>query len=326
MTRQPDFVSDIKALIRWLKVIRAIRPQILFVGTPKASLLGLLAGIMARVPQRIYFVHGIRSDGSQGLKGEFLRILERTTCLLAKRIVAVGPSVRSLLISQKLAPARKIDLIGHGSTSGVDLKKIAKELQEPMSNIAISALQLRPDIPCVGFIGRLTSEKGLDVLAEALSILTCRNIQIQVVLVGPIDDESGDRLLKEMQSMPHIIIHTGFVDNVIPYFKVMDIFCLPSKREGLPNVVLEAFASSTLVVGTDVTGIRDLVKHQENGLLVEYGDSNALAETLIEALNLSAYDKDRYTSRALHDIETRYDSVDVTSKQKIFLDTLLQST
>ncbi len=122
MTRDPSPLKDLVSLWRWIVVLRAVRPQVLLIGTPKASLLGLIAARICRVPHRIYHLRGLRLETERGAKRRLLTALERLTMRSATQILAVSPSLVCASTSLRLASAEKFTVLGAGSSNGVDLE------------------------------------------------------------------------------------------------------------------------------------------------------------------------------------------------------------
>jgi glycosyltransferase involved in cell wall biosynthesis len=131
------------------------------------------------------------------------------------------------------------------------------------------------------FVGRFTCDKGVPELMEAFSQLTHRFPELRLLLVGCFED--GDPLpattRKALEAHSRVIF-AGAVQNTAPYYSIADILVLPSHREGLPTVVLEAQAAGKPVVGAAATGIVDVLSDGETGLLFPVGDVPALAEAM----------------------------------------------
>jgi glycosyltransferase involved in cell wall biosynthesis len=135
--------------------------------------------------------------------------------------------------------------------------------------------------PVVLFVGRLTSDKGIPELIEAFLRLHTQFLDLRLLLVGCFEDEDplplDTRTCLETHSN---VIFAGPVENTAPYYAMADVLVLPSHREGLPTVVLEAQAAGKPVVGASATGTVDLIVDGETGLLFPVGDATALAEAL----------------------------------------------
>ncbi|MDO5502414.1 MAG: glycosyltransferase family 4 protein, partial [Actinomycetia bacterium] len=272
MEREISLRHDLKALFRWLKTIRDYRPDVINVGTPKASLLGGLAAYVLRVPIRVYVVRGLRAEGAKGRKRALLLGMEWLTMRLANRIVFVSDSLADESARHRLTPARHTYILASGSSNGVDAKGIAQFISSVDATQLRASLGIHKDEVVVGFIGRLTSDKGVEDLVEAFRS-PALNAKARLLLIGQVEDPSIASRLEEITAR---VIPIGFVRDIRPYLPAIDILCLPTKREGFPNVVLEAAAAGIPAITTRATGARDSVVDGETGTLVDAGDTRAL--------------------------------------------------
>lgn len=136
----------------------------------------------------------------------------------------------------------------------------------------------------IGGVGRLSEEKGFDLLIGAVRQLVDGGQDVGLVIAG----EGKERGALEQQiaglDLQDRVQLLGFQSDLRPLYEAMDLFALSSRREGLPNVVLEAMALETPVVSTRVAGVPRLIEDGVNGLLVDVGDQSMLAATLARAL------------------------------------------
>ena len=121
MRRDPAPARDLRALATWVSVLRSVKPDVISVGTPKASLLGLFAGLLVRVPVRQYMVRGLRLEGSRGVKLGVLWAAEKATMMASTDPVAISPSLKKVLVKYRLVRSSNVSVIGAGSSNGVDL-------------------------------------------------------------------------------------------------------------------------------------------------------------------------------------------------------------
>jgi len=135
--------------------------------------------------------------------------------------------------------------------------------------------------PVVLFVGRLGLQKGIDTLLEAWPRFLARRPGALLVILG--EGREGPRL-KAMAEALHIagsVDFRGFRGDVGQHYAAADIFVLPSRYEGFPNVMLEAMAAGLPVVASRVSGTEDAIESGRNGLLVPSGDAGALCEALL---------------------------------------------
>lgn len=281
MAREPSPLADARSFLAWVKLLRSVRPDLLSVGTPKAGLLGGLAGWLTRVPDRVYTLRGLRLETATGTKKRLLNLAEKIAMKSAHRVVAVSESLRSRAIELRLVTPPKIVVLGAGSSNGVD---VAEFKRSNFTDLQVKRLRsdlgLVPNVPVIGFVGRLTEDKGLHILAKARILLEHAGVDYQLLIVGGIDDKTSEASLDQIRSSGRTAIETGHVSNPAIYYQLMDLLCLPTLREGFPNVVLEAAAAGVSTITTSATGAIDAVIDGETGLVVRVGDASELSAAL----------------------------------------------
>ena len=288
MTRDPSILRDLGSFFGWIYLLAKIKPDIISIGTPKASLLGLLAGWVMRVPRRVYVLRGLRLETTFGLQLWLLSALEKLTSACATQVIAVSPSLRALYLKKNLTRPEKIVVLGHGSLKGVDPERFRPATKAETIGLRELATKigLREKIPVIGLVGRHGKDKGLEVFFAAIAILNSNKVRYQVLAIG--DDESEGSLAQSSLAAKAEVIAIPRVVDLERHLRLLDVLCLPTLREGLPNVALEAQASGVPVITTDATGAIDSVENEVTGLLVPAGKAKELAEALTNIiLNLS---------------------------------------
>ncbi|MFO0802766.1 MAG: glycosyltransferase [Gemmataceae bacterium] len=177
------------------------------------------------------------------------------------------------------------DLVAECAKAGVPGKRLmllengidADDYRRTRSSAeAKAALGLLADRFLIGAVGRLSAEKGFDVLIHAIQQLP----DVHLAIVGDGGERASlEKLIAELKLKDRVTL-AGWQPDVRGWFEAMDAFALSSYREGLPNVLLEAMAMDVPVVATRVNGVPRVVQHEENGLLVEPGDVSGLAAAL----------------------------------------------
>ena len=287
MRRAISPLRDLGAIACLVEILRRLRPDIVHAHTPKGGLLGMTAAALARVPVRIYHVHGLPMVTSRGVRRALLWSAERASCTLAHRVLCVSNSVRELAVAEGVVGAARIEVLGHGTINGIDAELRFRPDQASVA--AGRAERARWGIPdgalVVGFVGRLVRDKGVAELAEAWKRLRCHFPEAHLLVVGP--EETQDPLpsgvLEALRADPRVHL-TGVRWDTPPLFAAMDIVVLPSYREGFGIVLLEGAAMALPVVGTNIPGCRDAVIDEMTGLLVPAQDCAALEGALARYL------------------------------------------
>lgn len=283
MTRAITPLADARSLFKLWRLLRRLSPDIVHAGTPKGGFLGMVAAFLLRVPVRIYHMHGIRSMTTRGWRRIVLLATERLACRLATRVLSVSPSVRATAIALGLSREDKMTVLGAGSCNGVDARgRFNPEAISPEKRRSLRAeLNIPERAPVLGFVGRVARDKGVVELAQAWGTLAATFNDLYLLVVGPAETEDPvpARWLDTLQSHPRVRFAAAVTDPA-PYYAIMDVVALPSYREGLPNVPLEAAAMHLPVVATRVDGCVDAVVDGETGTLVPPYRSEPLAEAI----------------------------------------------
>lgn len=276
--------SDLSTVLKLVFLLRRLRPTIIHTHTPKAGLIGMLAARLAGVPVRIFTINGRPSDTAYGITRRILLISEFISCAFATNIMCVSRSLESIVAkSQPLLSPTKFHVIHCGSSHGVDTEKFDVKLLSPNERLNIRRKYgIEQDAVAVGFIGRLVADKGITELAEAWNVLRAKHRSIVLLICGPEDQQRSKTpaCVQELRSFPEVIFVQERPEEMAAVYASIDICVLPSHREGLPNVLLEAGAMSLPVVATRIPGCIDVVRHEETGLLVGVKDSRELADAL----------------------------------------------
>jgi glycosyltransferase involved in cell wall biosynthesis len=281
MRREIAPFHDLISLVRLWLLLGRCKPDVVEFSTPKAGLLGCLAAWLRGVPRRVYLLRGLKLETSTGLKRLVLLFAERLAALCAHVVLCNSESLQMQAQSLGVAPKRKLHLLGAGSSNGVDVERFA-----PGSAHLRGRLGFSPGNHVIGFVGRLTRDKGVPELIEAFDAILRAEPNARLLLVGWFDsaeDALSDELCTRIRVHPHICF-TGFVNATAPYYRAMDLVVLPTWREGFPNVVLEAAATGIPVVTTVATGARDSVLPGVTGLLIPPGSPEAIAEAVLKLL------------------------------------------
>lgn len=284
LRRNPSPFNDLRALLALIVLYARVRPALTVYGTPKAALLCAIASVVTGVPARVQILHGLRLETVHGPGRRVLLAMERIVLLLSTSTIAVSRSLRDRVSALGL-PADRVRVLGPGGFVGIDVTKhgaIAaaadvRERRRIEMGVALGT-------PLIGFAGRVTRDKGIVELLDAVDAMRTEGSAVELALVGP--DEGTEELPERTQQLlgaPWVHV-TGGVPDAAEYIAAFDLLALPSHREGLPTVVLEAMASRVPVVASAATGVVDLVEDGVTGLLVPVGDAAALATAMSTVL------------------------------------------
>ncbi|MEP6618916.1 MAG: glycosyltransferase family 4 protein [bacterium] len=288
MPRRITPFQDLRAVAELVRALRHIRPDIVHAHTPKGGLLGMIAATVARVPVRVYHMRGLPLMTATGARRRLLTWSERLACGLATRVLCVSHSLRQYAIEQGLCAQDKIITPLGGTGNGIDAFGRFHP-DQPAGDVARrrDALRKRLGIPSdaivVAFLGRLVRDKGVVELADAWQGLRAQYPNIHLLVAGPYESQDPvppqTRARLEGDGRVHML---GQTDDARGVYAAADIVTLPTYREGMPNVPLEASAMRLPVVATQIPGCVDAVVHGVTGLLVPVANSAALGAAIGE--------------------------------------------
>jgi glycosyltransferase involved in cell wall biosynthesis len=277
--------ADLRSLWRLWRRLRELRPTIVHAHSTKGGLLGLLAARLARVPVLLYHLHGLPYVTARGPKRWLLRGAERLACRLAHRVLCVSHSVRAVALFDRVCPADKMCVLLNGSVGGVDaaLRFHPGRFSSLDRRDARRQWGMPPDALVMGFVGPLVRDKGVVELVAAWQQLRDDNPHLHLVMAGefgprdPLPLEvrkllAEDERLTLLGVVPH--------EQMPEVYQALDLLVLPTHREGMPSVLLEASAMGLPVVATGIPGCVDVVEHGVTGTLVPPGHVAALTEAV----------------------------------------------
>ena len=283
LVRPISLGNDLRALSELIRLFRKEKPYIVHANTPKASLLGMVAAWICRVPHRIYTVTGLRFETSTGFMRWLLKTMERITCACATKVIPEGQGVKKTLYREHIT-SKPMAVLHNGNINGIDLKHFDRT-----SEVVERANQIREEVGgsfTYLFVGRLVRDKGITELVDAFERVHMEHPETRLLLVGtqepeldPLPDRT-QRLIADNDA----IIEAGWQDDVRPWFVASDLFTFPSYREGFPNVVIQAGALGIPSVVTDINGSNEVIIEGKNGMIIPTRDTDALYRKMTEAL------------------------------------------
>ncbi len=267
-------LAEARALLALVRLFRRERPDLVHLVTIKPVLYGGLAARIAKVPRVVGALSGLGYVFiARGLKASVRRRLVEVAYRVAfghgdTRVIFQNPDDRAQFLARRLLDAEDTVLI---RGSGVDLAQF------------IATPEPEATAPVVLFASRLLLDKGVGEFAEASRILRARGIEARFVLAGELDPGNPTSLTKGQLDgwiSEGLVEWWGHRTDMPQVFAQAHIVCLPSYREGLPKVLIEAAAAGRAIVTSDVPGCREVVAHGDNGLLVPPRDARRLAEAI----------------------------------------------
>lgn len=252
-----------KNYLRLIKTFRELSPDVVHCHLYSATRIAAMTAKIAGVEKVIETIH-IEEVWRKGLKKAlFCSVDGMTGRLFVDRYIAVSHAVSDYYQKNKWVPGEKISVI-HNTT---DHKSVEFKEKEFSFNI--------------GFLGRLVEQKGVDTLIRSISLLNKKGVSCHLYIggTGPLMDEL-QKLTKDL-GIQDSVSFLGNVSDKDAFFKMTDIFVLPSRYEGFPLVLLEAGMYQMPVVATEVSGTPEIIKNNETGFLVKKDNPEQLASALL---------------------------------------------
>ncbi|SCX94563.1 Glycosyltransferase involved in cell wall bisynthesis [Nonlabens sp. Hel1_33_55] len=287
MTRKITLFADLKSLYLMYRLFLREKPQIVHTHTPKAGIVGMLAAYFARVPIRLHTVAGLPLLIETGVKRKILEIVEKLTFKCATMVYPNSLVIQEYLVNNQFLPAKKSMVIAQGSSNGIDTSYFDPQIHDDNFKRKFKAeLGIPPDNLVFIFIGRLVSDKGINELIEAYKEIKKEHSGLNLLLVGP-EEPDLDPLSSQTKNYitnDKSIITTGYQADIRPFLSVSNVLTFPSYREGFPNVVMQAGAMGLPAIVTNINGCNEIIKSNENGLIIPVKNALALQQSMSELL------------------------------------------
>jgi glycosyltransferase involved in cell wall biosynthesis len=287
--RDINILKEFFAFFEVLRIIKKIKPDVIHANSSKA---GGIAGIVGWLYKLLTFDFGLLTiftahgwgfnERRPSWQLFLIRLASKLTALFCNKIICVSEYDRRSAIKNRIVKPEKLIVIHNG----IDLKNSQflkrREAQEKLLG--------KTSFLVIGTIAEWAKNKGLFRLLKAAGQIT--ESKFDLVLIGSGENPDKDKMYNFVKkyNLKNIYLHE-FIPNAASYLKALDIFVLPSIKEGLPYTILEAGLAELSIVASRVGGIPEIITDQENGFLVSPGDPEEIAraiEKLIENPGLRA--------------------------------------
>lgn len=255
-------------------VIARVKPDVVHTHNTQPFIEGTLAAMLAGRPVVVHTDHGRQFPDKRRYMW-----LEWLASKAASAIVSVSDDNKASLVRYEHIAEEAIQVI----PNGIDDKKYRAGIDHDLKRAGLGVE--RDAWPVVGWCGRLSPEKGLPVLIRAVPELVRRYPRLRLLLMGDGPVRHALETLAESEGVASHVRFLGARSDVPEVLQVLDLFVLPSLREGLPLVLLEAMAAGVPIVATDVGGNRQAVQEGANGVLVPPDDPESIAQAVSRLLD-----------------------------------------
>lgn len=276
-----NIASHVRTIGLLYKLFRREQFDVLHVHTPIAALLGRIAGRLAKTPLIVYTAHGFYfHEGMPKLTYWFYVLLEKISGRWTDLLFTQSSEDAKVAVIEGIADNNDVVDIGNG---------VNADMFVPADHVRKQRVRMTLGIPedayVIGVISRLVREKGLVEFLEAAVELNKSFPNMHFLLVGErLSSDHNASIVNELQIAQNLLgprlLAVGYRADVADLLGAMDVFCLPSYREGMPRSIIEAMMMALPVVATNIRGSREEVVAEKTGLLVPIRSSTAIVEAL----------------------------------------------
>lgn len=267
--REPAPVADVRTIRALWSLFRERRYDVVHSHTPKAGLLAPVAAQLARVPFVLHTVHGLlfhdRSTWKEKLLGS---ACELWSAKFSDRLLSQSQEDIGVIQRFHLKAPERVELIGNG----IDVSRFHPDVRRDTRSIVRAELGIDDDEIIFGMVGRLVREKGFVEFHAAMQEVMRDRRRVRTLIIGSEDVGQSDALTRASfvsKLDPSRVIWLGHRNDLPRMYSAMDVFALPSYREGIPRTLMEASAMGLPVVATNIRGCREVAPNELSGLLVE---------------------------------------------------------
>ena len=287
MTRKITPFADLKCLFELIRIFKKEQPDIVHTHTPKAGLLGMLAAKYCGIKVRIHTVAGLPMMVEKGLRYQLLKYTEKITYGAANHVWPNSFSLLQFISDHHLAPPQKLKVIAKGSTNGINVKRFNTEaLDHKIIEEVKQTIGFSPQNKYLLCIGRLVADKGIVQLVHVFGQLQKKQTNLQLLLVGDYEntlDPLPAATVSEIENNS-AIRHIKWTNLVEYYLHLADYFVFPSRREGFPNVLLQAGAMGIPIICSRIAGNVDIISDNDTGLIFDDGNEQQMQHLIDYAL------------------------------------------
>ncbi|MEE1198579.1 MAG: glycosyltransferase [Acutalibacteraceae bacterium] len=316
--RGMSVVGSVKSIFKLTKFLKREKFDMVQYSTPNASMYAAVAAKVAKIPVRLYCQWGMVYVTRSGISRKIFETIERMVCRLSTQVQPDSVGNLEFCRQNKLYDESKSCVIWNGSAKGLDLTAYDITKKDEYAEEIRARYGIEKGEKIVGFVGRLGREKGCNELFEAFKKIKQDFPTSKLLFVGPIEKEDTiePELLKYFYECDDII-KTNRVSDVQKHMACMDVFVLPSYREGFGMSVVEASAMGIPVVVTEYPGPSSAMVDGETGVAIPIKDAEAIYTQVVKLLSDKEL-SEKFAKAGRRYVEENYD-------QRIFMQKYIEN-
>ena len=284
--RKMSPISDLIAFWKLFFYFRKEKFHLIHTHTLKPEFWAQIAAKLAGVPIIVNTIHGfIFGEGPISFKQRFFIFLQRIAARYSDVIFSVSEAMINTAIEKKICEPHLLRYLGRDiDTNRFNALRFSKEFILNKKK----QLGIEPNRRIIGIVARLVQEKGYLELFQAFRKVLDKFPNTLLLVVGPGESEKRDAIDPEIVKRYNIqnnVIFLGERTDIDEIYSLMDIFVLPTHREGVGASILEASAMERPVIVTDTGGCPEAVEHGKTGILIHLKDVEKLSQAIIYLFN-----------------------------------------
>lgn len=279
-SRNPFNISNIKAFLMLLNLMKKRKYIMVHTHTPVASFVGRIVAKTAKVPHIVYTAHGFHfHEYGSKIKNFIYYRLEKFAGRFTDVLITINKDDYEVAKKQNIVPHGKVVYI---KGVGVDLERFdPRELDKGNKESLLKKFKTNDEFLIIAIAELIKGKNIIDILKGG-KIVASHNRAFKISIVG--DGSLKSELIQFARSEKLVnerILFLGRRSDIPELLSISDLFVTTSYREGLPRAMIEAMAMEKPIVAYNIRGVRDLVEDGVNGFLAPFGDVNGLAEKII---------------------------------------------
>ncbi|WP_270585910.1 glycosyltransferase family 4 protein [Bacteroides caccae] len=301
MGRQISIINDAKGIWAIRKFIKNYMPDVIYAHSSKAGALGRLADVGFKNIV-LYNPHGwaFNMNDISAIKKKVYALIEKVLSYKTDMIIAISAWEKESAAKYKICCSDKIHII----PSGVDV--CLYDEKQGRYDLNRSKLNIPVDAYVIGMVGRISYGKGPDLFVKAAALIKNKIPNAFFVIVGEGEERSSiENLLSEMGLKEDFLI-TGWVSNPMEYIQLFDQAMLLTRWEGFGLVLTEYMLAEKPIITTRVGAVPDLMQHGKNGVMIDVGDIEGIAEASYKLYTDNEY-RQTLVSNGRLTVRNRYD-------------------